>query len=99
MRRDLRPYFIRQILSGWVRFYTRRSLARVAERSGWRVRHIDPTGLPLEIVDRGADSAVGADAPTPRTGRRLVATIDRAGVALAPTLFGYQFLFELEPDG
>jgi hypothetical protein len=53
------------------------------------VRRIDPTGLPLDIVDRGADGqAAGA--------RRAVAAVDRAGVALAPTLFGYQFLFELE---
>jgi len=27
-----------------------------------------------------------------------VASVDRAGVALWPTLFGYQFLFELERD-
>ena len=30
-------------------------------------------------------------------GRRLVSGIDKAGVAVAPGLFGYQLVFELEP--
>lgn len=75
-----------------LRFFTRRSFTRAAERSGWRVTRVVPTGLPLDIVDRGGEGqASGA--------RRVVSVIDRTGVAIAPTLFGYQFLFELEPAG
>jgi hypothetical protein len=33
----------------------------------------------------------------PSTAEHFVARIDHIGVALWPTLFGYQFLFELEP--
>ena len=35
-----------------------------------------------------------SDAPAP--GEGIVARVDRLGVALWPTLFGYQFLYELE---
>jgi 2-polyprenyl-3-methyl-5-hydroxy-6-metoxy-1,4-benzoquinol methylase len=74
-----------------LRFFTRRSFARLAEREGWKVRAATPTGLPLDIVERGGEGqAAGA--------RRLVSRIDRLGVAVWPTLFGYQFLFELEPS-
>jgi hypothetical protein len=43
----------------------------------------------VEVAERGGD--------LPDSAKRLVARIDRAGVILWPTLFGYQFLFELEP--
>jgi glycosyltransferase involved in cell wall biosynthesis len=74
-----------------LRFFTRRSFGRVAERSGWRVARIDATGLPFDVVDRGGE---GQSAGV----RQLAGRIDRAGVAVWPTLFGYQFLFELELD-
>jgi 2-polyprenyl-3-methyl-5-hydroxy-6-metoxy-1,4-benzoquinol methylase len=74
-----------------LRFFTRRSFTRAAERTGWRVASVEATGLPLDIVDRGGEGqAAGA--------RRFVHVVDRAGVAVWPTLFGYQFLFELS-DG
>jgi 2-polyprenyl-3-methyl-5-hydroxy-6-metoxy-1,4-benzoquinol methylase len=75
-----------------LRFFTRRSFTRVAERSGWQVARVEATGLPFDVVDRGGE---GQSASV----RRLVGRIDRAGVAVWPTLFGYQFLFELRPGG
>jgi SAM-dependent methyltransferase len=71
-----------------LRFFTRRSFTRLAEQCGWRVARVDATGLPFDIVDRGGE---GQSASI----RAAVGRLDRAGVAAWPTLFGYQFLFEL----
>jgi glycosyltransferase involved in cell wall biosynthesis len=79
---------------GHVRFFTRRSFERLARRQGLRVRRRDVTGLPLEVTDRGGRddaSALGSLAP-------LISRIDRIGLALWPSLFAYQYLFELEPE-
>lgn len=72
-----------------VRFFTRRSFERLARASGTRVRHRSVSGLPVEAANRGG--------PAPRWMTRLVGWLDRAGMAVAPTLFAYQLLFELEP--
>jgi len=77
--------------AGHVRFFTRASFERLVERNGLRVRRRSTTGLPVEVAERGALP----DGPAP--GEGLVARVDRLGVALWPTLFGYQFLYELEP--
>jgi len=77
-----------------VRFFTRKSLESMVERTGYSVRRREFLTLPLEIVDRGSrdDAARGGD-----TTRRAIKRIDRIGTALRPTLFAYQFLYELEP--
>jgi SAM-dependent methyltransferase len=74
--------------AGHLRFFTRASFERLVDRAGMRVRRRATTGLPVEIAERGGD--------VPLTAEHVVARIDRVGVALWPTLFGYQFLFELE---
>ena len=38
-----------------VRFFTRRSFERLATGTGFRVVHRSGTGLPLEVLDRGAN--------------------------------------------
>jgi hypothetical protein len=73
-----------------LRFFTRATFERLVERSGMRVRRRSTAGLPIEVVERGGDVPISAE--------HVVASVDRAGVALWPTLFGYQFLFELERD-
>ena len=79
---------------GHVRFLTRKSLESMADRAGYSVRRREFLTLPLEIVDRGgADEVAGAG----DTVRRAIKRIDRVGTALRPTLFAYQFLYELEP--
>jgi glycosyltransferase involved in cell wall biosynthesis len=75
--------------AGHLRFFTRASFERMVTRSGMRVRQRATTGLPVEVATRGGE--------VPSTAEHLVARIDHIGVALWPTLFGYQFLFELEP--
>jgi glycosyltransferase involved in cell wall biosynthesis len=74
--------------AGHLRFFTRASFERLVTRAGMRVRRRATTGLPVEIAERGGD--------VPLTAEHLVARVDRIGVSLWPTLFGYQFLFELE---
>jgi hypothetical protein len=75
--------------AGHLRFFTRASFERLVARAGMRVRQRATTGLPVEVATRGGEVPSGAE--------HVVARIDHIGVALWPTLFGYQFLFELEP--
>ena len=42
-----------------VRFFTRRSFARLAQRSGWRITATRPTGLPFDVVERGGRARRG----------------------------------------
>jgi SAM-dependent methyltransferase len=85
-------YDARGILDrGHLRFFTRRSFARLLEGTGWEVRRQESIGLPFEVADRGSASAGG----TP--GRSLLRKVDRTAVSLRPQLFAYQFIYELEP--
>ena len=87
-------YDARGILDrGHLRFFTRRSFERIVTEAGWVVRRSEAVGLPLEVIDRGTDGA----APRPGVLRRLLDRADRAAVAARPQLFGYQFIYELEP--
>jgi len=69
-----------------IRFFTRRSIRRLVEREGFAVRRLEPVGLPLD--------ALGAEG---RRGRWMRA-LDHVALAIWPTMFGYQFILELEPD-
>jgi glycosyltransferase involved in cell wall biosynthesis len=75
-----------------IRFFTRRSFERLAAGAGYSVRRYEAVGLPLEVAARGGST----DITTGRLGR-LARGVDRIGGVLAPSLFAYQFLFELEP--
>jgi glycosyltransferase involved in cell wall biosynthesis len=72
--------------SGHLRFFTRRSIKRLLQREGFKVRRIQPVGLPFDVV--GVETGRG----------RLVRALDRISLALWPTMFGYQFVLEAEPD-
>jgi glycosyltransferase involved in cell wall biosynthesis len=74
---------------GHLRFFTRRSFERMAQASGLRVRKRSISGLPIEALDRGGEA--------PRWFTGLLGGTDRMGMAVAPNLFAYQLLFELEP--
>ena len=69
-----------------VRFFTRRSIRKLVERSGFTVRRMEPVGLPLD--------AIGLDG----TKARMVRLLDHFLVTLWPTLFGYQFILEATPE-
>lgn len=81
---------------GHVRFFTRRSFARVLHRSGWHVLRHEVTGLPFDVADRGVEGAGHGGSLAARL-RDTVGRVDALGVRLRPTLFGYQLLYELEP--
>ena len=76
--------------AGHLRFFTRRSFERMAKAAGMRVRRRSISGLPVEALQRGG--------PAPRWMTGLLSALDRTGMAVAPTLFAYQLLFELEPS-
>lgn len=75
--------------SGHLRFFTRRSFERMARGAGMRVRRRSSSGLPVEVAELGG--------PAPSGLMRLVTGVDRVGLTVAPNLFSYQLLFELEP--
>jgi SAM-dependent methyltransferase len=76
-----------------VRFFTRASFERLVEGAGWSVRRREAVGSPLEVVDRGSGGRPASSSKVAAAAQR----IDALGVALRPTLFAYQFLYELEP--
>lgn len=78
-----------------VRFFTQRSFERLATQAGYRLRRRESTGLPLEVVERGSsDDSVRTDGSR---ARHLLHAVDRLGMTVRPTLFSYQFLYELAP--
>ena len=86
-----------------LRFFTHRSFERLARERGWRVARKGVTGLPLEVVERGAqdeDGAAGAPIePVEAEGglRKALRRIDSAAVRARPSLFAYQLLYQLVP--
>jgi 2-polyprenyl-3-methyl-5-hydroxy-6-metoxy-1,4-benzoquinol methylase len=75
-----------------VRFFTRRSFERLLHRSGWHIVRSEAVGLPFDVADRGGErEGLGA------TLKRSIGWLDRLGLRLRPTLFGYQLLYDLEP--
>ena len=80
--------------AGHLRFFTRRSFERAAKRAGLRVRRYEAVGPPQQVVQRGA----AEEAEKASTLGRALQRLNDLTVALRPTLFAYQFLFELEAD-
>ena len=73
-----------------VRFFTRSSFERLVEAAGLTVRRREAVGLPVDVLDRGR-ARPGTDVGG------IIESIDKVAVTAVPTLFAYQFLFELEP--
>lgn len=85
-------YDTRGILDwGHLRFFTRRSLERVIADAGLRIIGRDVVGSPIELLDGHRSAPI-------RAVTRVVGGIDRACVSVWPTMFGYQFLYELRRD-
>jgi glycosyltransferase involved in cell wall biosynthesis len=75
---------------GHLRFFTRSSFERLISDRHLKVERKAVIGSPLEVLDRGK--------PTPlRRVIRAAGLVDRAATRVWPTLFGYQFLYELRP--
>jgi glycosyltransferase involved in cell wall biosynthesis len=77
--------------AGHVRFFTRASFNRTVRKAGLSVRRSEPVGPPSEIVKRGGTS----DAPLGRA-NRMFERLSRLACQVWPTLFAYQFVYELE---
>ena len=74
--------------AGHLRFFTKRSLVRMANRAGFDVRRSVPIGLPTEIIGRASG---------PAGFQRMASVVDRIGIAVWPGMFAFQYLFELQP--
>ena len=74
---------------GHVRFFTRRSFERLVADSSLHITRRAVVGSPFEVLDSGGF-------PLSRVAR-VVSAVDRAATRVWPTLFGYQFLYELRP--
>jgi glycosyltransferase involved in cell wall biosynthesis len=70
-----------------LRFFSRRSFLRATEAAGLAPIGTSHTGLPLDALDIGDN----------RLATATIAPVDRALVAVWPTLFAYQFVFEFAP--
>ncbi|HEY7368248.1 MAG TPA: class I SAM-dependent methyltransferase [Thermoanaerobaculia bacterium] len=68
-----------------LRFYTRRTARALLEESGFQVRHVEATAMPIELA------VPLARRPPFRGGVRAAAL---AAARVWPTMFGYQFVFE-----
>ena len=68
-----------------LRFFTRRSFLRLARRSGLEPLGHRHTGLPFDALHVATDRNVG----------RVASVVDRALVRAWPTMFAYQFVYEL----
>jgi glycosyltransferase involved in cell wall biosynthesis len=77
--------------AGHLRFFTRRSLGRLAVRSGYDIVRERAVGLPIEVLERGGGGSRGGAV------KRVVSAADRALVKARPNLFAYQYLLELAP--
>ena len=72
-----------------VRFFTRRTFERLIAATGLHVSERDVVGSPVDVLDRGGETALSKAA-------RAAAKADRGATRVWPTLFGYQFLYRLE---
>jgi 2-polyprenyl-3-methyl-5-hydroxy-6-metoxy-1,4-benzoquinol methylase len=69
-----------------LRFFTLRSIRRLIERQGFRIRRQEVVGVPFEVVNARRASA-----------SRWLRLVERALLALWPTMFAYQVILEVEP--
>jgi hypothetical protein len=62
----------------------------VVRTAGYSIVRRRSLGVPFEVIGRGGRNE-------PRRFARVLGAIDRAAVAVWPTMFAYQFLVELRP--
>jgi hypothetical protein len=88
VRTDLPLTVVRSSRNFGTAGFTRRSFERLAAGAGLEVRRREGTGTPSEVLGRHAGCAYRKPA---------VERAQTAAVALRPTLFAYQFVYELRP--
>ena len=72
------------------RFFTRRSFERLVARAGLVVHRRDVVGSPIDVVDRGVDTHTAL-----ATALERAQAVDLVATRVWPTMFGYQFLYQL----
>lgn len=72
---------------GHVRFFTRRSFERLVRRSGLQIMRTEAIGVPVERLTNSRSRMV-----------QWASRLDRFAAMVYPSLFAYQYLFELAPD-
>jgi glycosyltransferase involved in cell wall biosynthesis len=78
---------------GHIRMFGRHGAERMFSRAGATVERVEPIGLPVAML---ADRSAGGELGDGRV-KRWLRRIDSAGVAVSPSLFAYEFLYELAP--
>ena len=76
-----------------LRFFTRRSFSKMATKAGYKVKRLSVTGTPFEVMLREAPNRNFSWSFLIST----LSNIDRIFCKIRPTLFAYQFIFELTP--
>ena len=76
-----------------LRFFTRRSFSKMATKAGYKVKRLSVTGTPFEVMLREAPKRNFSWSFLIST----LSNIDRIFCKIRPTLFAYQFIFELNP--
>jgi SAM-dependent methyltransferase len=76
-----------------LRFFTRRSFSKMATKAGYKVKRLSVTGTPFEVMLREAPKRNFSWSFLIST----LSKIDRIFCKIRPTLFAYQFIFELTP--
>jgi hypothetical protein len=77
-----------------LRFFTRRSFERLASQVGLDVVRREALAPPHEVFRRSSSEMARTDGRVPAG---VIERVDSLGVVLRPTLFAYQFLYELRP--
>ncbi|MHB8324912.1 MAG: methyltransferase domain-containing protein [Candidatus Dormibacteria bacterium] len=72
---------------GHVRFFTRRSFERLVRSAGMRIRRTEAIGVPFERLTSSSSRMV-----------EWASRLDRVAAMVYPSLFAYQYLFELSPE-
>lgn len=78
---------------GHLRFFTLASARRTFAAAGLLVRRTEPVGLPVRLLAERSSGVARGDAAT-----TILRMVDRAGLAVAPSLCAFQYVFELEPS-
>ncbi len=81
-----------------LRFFTRRSFDRLAHEAGFKIVRCEAVGVPFEVVKRGGGPGEQSGL---RPGRpllaRMLAGVNEWTARKWPSLFAYQYVYELVP--
>jgi 2-polyprenyl-3-methyl-5-hydroxy-6-metoxy-1,4-benzoquinol methylase len=84
-----------------VRFFTRHGAEELFRNAGWAIVRRSSVGVPLERLTTRPASADGPHGTGPRSAKgrllRWAHAAEGAAIAVRPTLFAYQLIYELEP--